>query len=35
MIQDEEYEFSEMELKIIDDENPPEFYDPFEVLKVK
>jgi hypothetical protein len=27
-------EFTEMELKIIDDENPPAFYDPFEVLKI-
>ena len=26
-------DFSEVELKIIDDENPPEFYDAFEVLK--
>lgn len=25
--------FSELELKIIDDENPPEFYDPFQVIK--
>src|ERR1044071_1149614 len=31
---EEEYEFSEEELKIIDDENPPDYYDPFEVLKV-
>jgi hypothetical protein len=30
----EDYEFSEEELKIIDDKNPPAFYDPFEVLKV-
>lgn len=26
-------EFSELELQIIDDENPPDFYDPFDVLK--
>lgn len=26
--------FTETELKIIDDENPPAFYDPFEVLKI-
>jgi hypothetical protein len=25
--------FSNVELKIIDDENPPDFYDPFDVLK--
>jgi hypothetical protein len=31
-IDQEEYDFSEEELKIIDDENPPAFYDPFEVL---
>jgi hypothetical protein len=31
---EEDYEFSEEELKIIDDKNPPAFYDPFEVLKV-
>ena len=30
----EDDDFSEEELKIIDDENPPDFYDPFEVLKV-
>ena len=30
----EDYEFSEEELKIIDDENPPAFYDPFEVLQL-
>lgn len=28
----EKYGFSDLELKIIDDENPPAFYDPFEVL---
>jgi len=28
----EKYGFSDLELKIIDDENPPDFYDPFEVL---
>ena len=31
-VEDEAYGFSEEELTIIDDENPPEFYDPFEVL---
>lgn len=30
----EEYEFTEEELAIIDDHNPPEFYDPFEVLDI-
>jgi hypothetical protein len=30
----EDHKFSDEELKIIDDENPPDFYDPFEVLKV-
>lgn len=30
----EDYGLTETELKIVDDENPPEFYDPFEVLKV-
>lgn len=30
----EAYGFSKSELKIIDDQNPPEFYDPFEVLKI-
>jgi hypothetical protein len=29
---DESYNFNEQELKIIEDENPPAFYDPFEVL---
>lgn len=29
---DEDYKFSGEELRIIDDENPPAFYDPFEVL---
>lgn len=33
-VDDESYGFSELELKIIDNENPPEFYDPFEVLKI-
>ena len=28
----EEYDFNGEELKIINDENPPAFYDPFEVL---
>lgn len=28
----EDYDFSEEELAIIDDENPPAFYDPFDVL---
>ncbi len=27
-------DFSDDELKIIDDDNPPDFYDPFEVLQV-
>ena len=31
---DESYGFCEFELKIIDDENPPEFYDPFDVLRI-
>jgi hypothetical protein len=30
----EDYEFTEEELRIVDDENPPDFYDPLEVLKV-
>jgi hypothetical protein len=30
--QKEDYGFSDEELKIIDDENPPAFYDPFEAL---
>ena len=30
----ENYDFSHEELKIIDNENPPGFYDPYEVLKV-
>jgi hypothetical protein len=30
----ENYDFSELELKIMDDGNPPDFYDPFEVLKL-
>lgn len=29
---DKDYKFSKEELKIIDDENPPTFYDPYEVL---
>jgi hypothetical protein len=29
-----DYDFSDEELKIINDENPPDFYDPFEVLRV-
>ena len=28
----EDYDFTEEELKIIEDDNPPAFYDPFEVL---
>jgi len=28
------YGFTQLELKIIDDENPPEFYDPLEALKI-
>ena len=30
----EDYGFNDEELKIIDDENPPAFYDPFEVLQL-
>jgi len=30
----ENFGFSDMELKIIDDENPPDFYDPFDVLNI-
>jgi len=30
----DENDFSEDELKIIDDKNPPDFYDPLEVLKL-
>jgi len=30
----ENYDFSDEELKIIGDDNPPDFYDPFEVLKL-
>jgi hypothetical protein len=30
----QDYDFNEEELKIINDENPPDFYDPFEVLRV-
>jgi hypothetical protein len=30
----ENYDFSDEELKIIEDENPPEFYKPFEVIKL-
>ena len=33
-IDDGTYGFTDLELKIINDENPPEFYDPFEVLKI-
>jgi len=29
----ESFNFSESELKIIDDQNPPAFYDPFDVIK--
>jgi len=29
-----DYDSSDEELKIIDDENPPDFYDPVEVLRV-
>ena len=28
----EDYDFSDEELRIINDENPPDFYDPFDVL---
>jgi hypothetical protein len=31
---EEAKDFSEEQLKIINDEHPPEFYDPFEVLKL-
>jgi hypothetical protein len=31
-INKDDYEFSKEELKIVDDENPPAFYDPFEVI---
>ena len=30
----ENYDFSEKELRIIEDENPPEFYKPLEVMKL-
>lgn len=30
---DESLDFSDDELRIIDDENPPDFYDPFDVIK--
>lgn len=30
--QEEDHDFSDQELRIIDDENPPDFYDPFDVL---
>jgi hypothetical protein len=33
-LEKETYDFSEEELAIIDDKNPPEFYNPFEVLKI-
>ena len=29
-----DYDLSDEELKIINDENPPDFYDPFEVLRL-
>lgn len=32
--EEEDYVFSEIELKIIDDNNPPDFYDPFDVLEL-
>lgn len=31
----ENFDFSEAELKIIDDENPPAFYDPFDVIRTE
>ena len=31
---DEEHDFSEGELRIIGDENPPDFYDPFDVVLI-
>ena len=33
-IDDGTYGFTDLELKIIDAENPPEFYDPLEALKI-
>ncbi len=30
---EKEYKFSDLELKIIDDKNPPDFYDPFQVVQ--
>lgn len=32
--QDESYGFTELELKIVDDENPAEFYDPLEIFEL-
>ena len=32
--EDDTYGFTEIELKIVDDENPPEFYDPLEVMQI-
>lgn len=34
IVEDDKFGFNDEELKIIDDENPPDFYDPFEVLQV-
>jgi hypothetical protein len=34
-LDEENYSFSDIELKIIDNENPPDFYDPFEVLTLR
>lgn len=31
---EKDYDFSDEELRIIDDENPPAFYDPFDVLLI-
>lgn len=33
-VEDDKFDFNKEELKIIDDENPPDFYDPFEALKI-
>jgi len=32
---DEDLDFSDLEIKIIDDENPPDFYNPFDVIKTR
>ncbi len=33
--ENKDYGFSDTELKIVDDENPPDFYEPLEVLKLE